>query len=165
MTAKNCECGHERRDHQRALGSSHSGTCKVCLCNQYVRLKPASLAAQRTSDILLVDNNESSRKHRALMLATHGYGVDTISALSGLGGPWEDAKYRLVLLGIGLGTNAEMEAWKKIQRNCPSQRFMFLLNVSERLCPLFLDDDQIRDEESPNSFLQRVESALTLGSS
>lgn len=162
MMAKNCECGHEKRDHQRALGSSRSGACKVCLCNQFVRLRPANPAVQSTSDILLVDNNEDSRKCRALMLATSGYGVDTISTLSGLGRPWKDAKYRLVLLGIGPGRNTEMEAWKRIQRDCPTQKFMFLLNVSERLCPLFLDDDKIRDEESSDAFLQRVESALIL---
>lgn len=159
--ANNCECAHEKRDHQRALGSSHSGACKVCLCNQYVKLKPANHAGVRsTSDILLVDTDENSRKHRAHMLATNGYGVDTISTLSGLGRPWKDAKYRLVLLGIGPRWNTEMEAWKRIQQDYPTQKFMFLLNVSERLCPLFLDDDKIRDEESSDAFLQRVKSAL-----
>lgn len=124
--------------------------------------KPANSSVQSTSDILLVDDNESSRKYRALMLATNGYGVDAISTLSGLGRPWKDAEYRLVLLGMGSTRNPEMEAWKRIQRDCPTQKFMFLLNVSERLCPLFLDEDQIRDEESSDSFLERVESALLL---
>jgi len=119
------------------------------------------VSKQRFTDILLVDENENTRKHRALMLATQGYDVDTISTLAGLSLPWENAKYRLVLLSMGSGMKNEMGAWKRIQRDHPTQEFMFLLNASERLCPLFLDGDQIRDEELSDSFLQRVESALS----
>ena len=95
------------------------------------------------------------------MLATQGYAVDTISTLAGLSHPWENTKYGLVLLGMGPGLRGEMGTWKRIQRDHPTQAFMFLLNASERLCPLFLDDDQIRDEELSDSFMQRVESALS----
>ncbi|MBZ5648172.1 MAG: hypothetical protein LAN37_13230 [Acidobacteriia bacterium] len=118
------------------------------------------MSKQLAPTILLVDDNENTRTLRALMLATQGYAVDTISTLAGLQYPWENARYRLVLLSMGSGMRGEMGSWKRIQRDHPTQEFMFLLNSSERLCPLFLDDDQIRDEELSDSFLQRVESAL-----
>jgi DNA-binding NtrC family response regulator len=119
------------------------------------------VSKQRVPDILLVDDNENTRTLRALMLATQGYAVDTISTLAGLNHPWENARYRLVLLSMGSGMRGEMGSWKRIQRDHPTQEFMFLLNAAERLCPLFLDGDQIRDEELSDSFLQRVEAALS----
>ncbi|HVP42305.1 MAG TPA: response regulator [Terriglobales bacterium] len=112
--------------------------------------------------ILLVDDNSKARKLRALMLLTHGYAVDTVGSLADLGRPWEDGRYGLVLLSMASRKGREIDAWKSIQRDHPAQGFMFVLSASQRLCPLFFNGDQIRDEELSDSFLQRVEAALSL---
>ncbi len=55
----------------------------------------------------------------------------------------------------------ELASWKRVQREHPAQEFMFLPSASARLCPLFLDGEQIRREEWPDSFLPRVLEAFT----
>lgn len=111
--------------------------------------------------ILLVDDDSQARSFRALMLLTHGYTVETVGSLADLDHPWEEARYDLVLLCLGSNMRCEVGSWKRIQREYPRQEFMFVLNGSERLCPLFLDGKQVRDEEGSDSFLQRVEAALS----
>jgi hypothetical protein len=38
MSRPVCDCGHEKRDHvlPAAIGKGY-GSCKVCLCNEYIR--------------------------------------------------------------------------------------------------------------------------------
>jgi hypothetical protein len=38
MSRPVCDCGHEKRDHvlPAAIGKGY-GSCKVCLCNAYIR--------------------------------------------------------------------------------------------------------------------------------
>ena len=110
--------------------------------------------------VLLVDDDERARRTRALMLVTHGYTVDTIGSLRELDHAWERERYGLVLLSMTSGMKGELGSWKSIQREHPTQEFMFLLSASARLCPLFLDGDQVRDEEWPDSFLPRVQAAF-----
>ena len=43
MNQPSCKCGHEKRDHQRFLGATRYGACKICLCNQFA--KPAVVVA------------------------------------------------------------------------------------------------------------------------
>lgn len=113
--------------------------------------------------ILLVDDDSQARRFRALMLLTHGYTVDAVGSLADLDRPWEKARYDLVLLCMGSNMRYEVGSWARIQREDPTQGFMFVLNGSERLCPLFLDGKQVRDEERSDSFLQRVQAALSPG--
>lgn len=36
--SRNCECGHEKRDHALPLiGQQGYGKCKVCLCDRYIK--------------------------------------------------------------------------------------------------------------------------------
>ncbi|HYX70444.1 MAG TPA: response regulator [Terriglobales bacterium] len=110
--------------------------------------------------ILLVDDDERARRMRAMTLATHGYEVDSISGLRELHYGWEQARYGLVLLSMSASMRGEQSSWNRIQREHPAQGFMFLLGASARLCPLFLDGAQVRDEERSDAFLQRVQSAF-----
>jgi hypothetical protein len=49
MVNTNCECGHEKRDHALPLMGVHGrGPCKVCLCDLYVKAKPAPVATAAT---------------------------------------------------------------------------------------------------------------------
>jgi len=110
--------------------------------------------------ILLVDDNDGARRMRALMLFTHGYAVDAISSLRELDRPLGQAGYGLVLLSLTSGMRRDMASWRRIQQEHPAQEFMLLLSASTRLCPLFLDGDQVRSEEWPDSFLPRVQAAF-----
>ncbi len=54
MRSPKCQCGHEKQDHQALLHGTHRyGPCKVCLCDQFTKVKPspdvvpARLAATR----------------------------------------------------------------------------------------------------------------------
>ena len=53
MSRPVCDCGHEKRDHvlPAAIGKGY-GSCKVCLCNEYIRTdesKKAESAKAETS--------------------------------------------------------------------------------------------------------------------
>lgn len=38
-----CKCSHEMRDHRALpLALYRRGACKVCLCNEYTKAKPAA---------------------------------------------------------------------------------------------------------------------------
>ena len=95
------------------------------------------------------------------MLVTHGYTVDTISGFREMDQAWEQTRYGLVLLSMTSTMRNEIASWKRIQREHPAQGFMFLLGASARLCPVFIDGDEVRGEEWPDSFLQRVQDAFT----
>jgi len=110
--------------------------------------------------ILLVEGNADTRNLRAILLSTHGYGVDAIASLADLDDAWQAAHYRLVLLSTIGGVRNDMGSWKRIQHDHPAQGFMLLLDVSERLCPLFFDGVLVRDEEMSDAFLPRIEAAL-----
>jgi hypothetical protein len=44
MTRATCKCSHEKRDHRAlSLALNGYGACKVCLCDQYTKPKPADL--------------------------------------------------------------------------------------------------------------------------
>lgn len=45
MNVANCQCGHEKRDHRAGLAGNKYGACKVCLCDEYVKVKTAAVAA------------------------------------------------------------------------------------------------------------------------
>ena len=49
MSTAICQCGHEKRDHQRQLANTRSGACKVCLCDLY--LKPAAAPPRRKEPV------------------------------------------------------------------------------------------------------------------
>ena len=119
-------------------------------------MKPEALTR-----LLLVDNNAEERRLRAFALANQGYEVDSIGTAAELEQDWDPAQYRLVLLSMDPGVRHEMGSWKRIQREHPAQEFMLLLSASEKLCSVSLDGVQIRDEESSDSFLQRLEVALS----
>jgi CheY-like chemotaxis protein len=115
----------------------------------------------QSSRILLVEPDETSRAIRATALGDRGYDVDSVASLAELPSVWREARYGLVLLSLGRsGTSLDMTAWRGVQRDYPSQQFLFILTAPERLCPMYLDGEQIRDEERSESFLDRVEAAL-----
>lgn len=35
MNFPTCRCGHEKRDHGKALKEAAYGACKVCLCDRF----------------------------------------------------------------------------------------------------------------------------------
>jgi len=39
MRTDDCKCGHEKQDHRTTLGATRHGACKICLCNEYVKVK------------------------------------------------------------------------------------------------------------------------------
>lgn len=44
--SRNCECGHEKRDHALPLiGQQGYGKCKVCLCDRYIKVATGNGAA------------------------------------------------------------------------------------------------------------------------
>ena len=49
MSKPSCQCGHEKRDHQRLLAATRYGACKVCLCNEFVKPVIAVACAPATS--------------------------------------------------------------------------------------------------------------------
>ncbi len=41
-----CKCSHQMRDHRALpLALYRRGACKVCLCDEYIKAKPAAVGA------------------------------------------------------------------------------------------------------------------------
>jgi hypothetical protein len=51
MATAICQCSHQKRDHRALpLALNGHGACKVCLCDQYTKLKPADVRVAVASE-------------------------------------------------------------------------------------------------------------------
>ena len=111
--------------------------------------------------ILLVDDNSQMRNTRAVMLASHGYEVESVSDTTEACVRWHAKRPDLVLLALSDTADRAFIWCQGIRDSVPAQRIGFLLAQSQYLCPVFLDGGVLLKGEGPEDFLGRVQTILS----
>jgi len=97
--------------------------------------------------ILLIDNNQSTRRQRVVMLLTHGYLVRAEEKIEHLKLPFTAPAPDLVLLRADKVHDGPESAYATIRRAAPNQKIGFLLDDGHYLCELFVDGILTRRRE------------------
>lgn len=115
-------------------------------------MKPASARART---ILLVDDQARRRNLRAIVLTTHGYDVQCVTNLVDAQRQYRQQAPDLVLLGL---TGNVRSAYRPdlFWSSQPGQRFGFLLNEGQNLCPVLFNGRTVLSSEGPDDFVARV---------
>lgn len=96
--------------------------------------------------ILLIDSDQSTRRHRSLMLLTHGYLVSSVESVDSVKLPFA-CPPDLVLLRVDEPRDRSDSAFALIRKFAPGQRIGFLLDDGHNLCQLFVDGVLVRPQE------------------
>ena len=108
--------------------------------------------------ILLIDDNQSTRRQRAVMLLTHGYLVHCAETIEDLELPFASPAPDLVLLRADEPPDDPDGAYELIRRCMPRQKIGFLPHDGHRLCQMFMDGVLTRPrEELTGNLIQTVE--------
>lgn len=97
--------------------------------------------------ILLIDNNQSTRRQRVVMLLTHGYLVRAEETIEDLKLPFAAPAPDLILLRGDESHDRPESAYATIRRAAPNQKIGFLLDDGHYLCQLFVDGILTRQGE------------------
>jgi hypothetical protein len=97
--------------------------------------------------ILLIDNNQSTRRQRVVMLLTHGYLVRAEEKIEHLKLPFTAPAPDLVLLRADKVHDGPESAYATIRRAAPNQKIGFLLDDGHYLCQLFVNGILARRRE------------------
>jgi len=97
--------------------------------------------------ILLIDNNQSTRRQRVVMLLTHGYLVRAEEKIEHLKLPFTAPAPDLVLLRADKVHDGPESAYATIRRAAPNQKIGFLLDDGHYLCELLVDGILTRRRE------------------
>ena len=100
----------------------------------------------RFRTILLIDNDQSTRRQRALMLLTHGYLVSSVERLDHVKLPFVSPP-DLVLLRGDEPPDRSDSAFALIRNTAPGQRIGFLLDDGHKLCQLYVDGLLVRPRQ------------------
>jgi len=115
-----------------------------------------SLMKPRT--ILLIDNNQSTRRQRVVMLLTHGYLVRAEEKIEDLTLPFAAPAPDLVLLRGDEAHDHPESAYAAIRRAAPNQKIGFLLDDGHYLCQVFVNGVLAKGrEELAGDVIQAVE--------
>ena len=108
--------------------------------------------------ILLIDEDQSTRRQRAIMLLTHGFVVRAAESVQDLELPFTHPAPDLVLLRADSPPDPSDSAYTLIRNAVPGQRIGFLLDDGQYLCELFVDGVRARSrEELAGDLIQCVE--------
>ncbi len=108
--------------------------------------------------ILLIDNNQSTRRQRVVMLLTHGYLVRSEETIKDLKLPFTAPAPDLVLLRGDEAHDRPESAYVAIRRAAPNQKIGFLLDDGHYLCQVFVNGILAkRREEVAGDLIQAVE--------
>lgn len=109
-------------------------------------------------NILLIDDNQSTRRQRIVMLLTHGYMVHAARRVEDVKLPFTSPVPDLVLLRADEPPDHPDGAYELIRRAMPRQRIGFLLQDRHELCQVFMDGVLMRPrEELAENVIQTVE--------
>jgi len=112
----------------------------------------------KSRTILLIDNNQSTRRQRAVMLLTHGYLVRSEETIKDLKLPFAAPAPDLVLLRGDEAHDHPESAYVAIRRAAPNQKIGFLLDDGHYLCQVFVNGILAkRREELSGDLIQAVE--------
>jgi len=107
--------------------------------------------------ILLIDNDQSTRRQRSLMLLTHGYIVSSAQSVAEVQLPFATPP-DLVLLRVDEPPDRFDSAFELIRRVAPDQRIGFLLDDDHTLCQLYVDGVLARPRQMiDGELIQEVE--------
>lgn len=108
--------------------------------------------------ILLIDDNQSTRRQRVVMLLTHGYVVHAAERVEDLELPFTSPVPDLVLLRADEAADRPDGAYELIRRAMPRQRIGFLPHDGHELCQMFMDGVLTRPREVlAGNLIQTVE--------
>ena len=110
--------------------------------------------------ILLVDDDSGMRSVRAIMLATHGYEVDSVSTTAEAHLRWMATRPDLVLVAFTGYHAGTLEFLEKISLASPRQRVALLNGQSLYLSSLFYNGELIRKAEGPEDLIEQVGTLL-----
>jgi response regulator RpfG family c-di-GMP phosphodiesterase len=110
--------------------------------------------------VLLVGDTSRLRSHRAIMLSTHGYEVESIPSAAEAGRTWRVNRPDLVLLALTHAADETFALWRSIRKSDPQQRMSFLVSDSQYLCPVFFEGVQALQGEGPENIVERVRELL-----
>ena len=110
--------------------------------------------------ILLVDDDSGMRSLRAIMLATQGYEVDSVSNTAEAHLRWKATRPDLVLVAFTGYHAGTLEFLEKIKLASPRQRVAFVNGESLYLSPLFYNGELIRKAEGPEDLIGQVGALL-----
>ena len=97
--------------------------------------------------ILLIDSDQTTRRHRVVMLVTHGYLVRTAERVEDLQLPFAPPAPDLVLLRADKPPDRLDSAFALIRNAAPEQKIGFLLDDGHELCQLFVNGKLARAGE------------------
>ena len=105
--------------------------------------------------ILLVDDDTRRRNVRAIVLTTHGYDVQCVTNLVEAQRQCRRESPDLVLMGLS-GNARSAYRLDPFWSAYPSQRFGFLLNEGQTLCPVMFNGRMVISSEGPDDLVERV---------
>lgn len=109
-------------------------------------------------NILLIDDNQSTRRQCVVMLLTHGYAAHAVESVGDLELPFTSPAPDLVLLRADEPPDHPDGAYELIRRAMPRQKIGFLLQDGQELCQMFMDGVLTRPrEELAGNLIQTVE--------
>jgi len=112
----------------------------------------------RRRTILLIDDNQSTRRQRAIMLVTHGFVVRAAERVEDVELPFARPAPDLVLLRVNGPPDRSDSAYMLIRNAMPGQRIGFLLDDGHYLCEVFVDGVLVRArEELAGDLIESVE--------
>jgi len=80
-----------------------------------------------TKNVLIIDDNEAMQKVRARVLRSRGVHVHTAKSVTEAGLFWVPDFFDLVLLDVRQRSKQAVGFWRKIKRQHPGQRIIFLV--------------------------------------
>jgi hypothetical protein len=113
------------------------------------------ISPRRLPTILLVDDDTRRRNARATVLTTHGYDVRCVANLAAAQRQCRRESPDLVLMGLS-GNARNAYRLDPFWSAYPSQRFGFLLNEGQNLCPVTFNGRALISSESPDDMVARV---------
>lgn len=120
---------------------------------------------RRPRSILLIDNDQSTRRRRVLMLLTHGFIVHAVERVEDVKLPFPSPAPDLVLMRMEEPPDHSDGAYMLIRNAAPRQRIGFLLEDRNFLCELFVDGVLVRPREAlAGDLIQSVEAMFEVDS-
>ena len=118
----------------------------------------AQVHSANPKTILLVDDNSTERKTRAIMLSTHGYEVVATNNVENAYVLCTTRRPDLVLLAVGVSDGLAL--WQRMLGANPKQLIAFLSGNSLHLSPILSMSDMLCIHESPDNFIGKVQALL-----
>ena len=113
----------------------------------------------KSTIVLLLDDDAARRSARAMVLMTHGYDVQCAATIVEAQTICREARPSVVL--IGTGYDRRSHSWLRQLAMYSRPRVGFLLNEGENLCAVLFNGKTIMAREGPDDMVGRVEMLLS----